>query len=287
MKKQILNLITNIKSDSNEAAKLAREIANIPAIDITSIKVWTAPTSEKTGEFTSVEFMGIHAKFTWHDHTIVIEENHNGKLVVYYDEQKIGEIFWSALWGKLESISNYTELKITKAQDYILDTPLSRQWMLAAPPIIEVGPPVQTDEASLVRKEFSIDTPALLDYRPFPFPQRPLPRAIGEHRVAAFLGQQRFGSITLDATLEQRQEPHLSDAFNQLRAGMNQRLLFPTRISVLIILKVIYKCIHIVEPPDIKLHLFPTKATQSYNFTFTQTKKNVTLPKKYGKNLRV
>lgn len=121
MKKQILNLITNIKSDSNEAVKLAREIANIPAVDITSIKVWTAPTSEKTGEFTSVEFMGIHAKFTWHDHTIVIEENHNGKLVVYYDEQKIGEIFWSALWGKLESISNYTELKITKAQDYILD----------------------------------------------------------------------------------------------------------------------------------------------------------------------
>lgn len=121
MKKNIMNMISIIKGDANEAAKLAREIANIPAVDIPSIKVWTAPTNEKTGEHTSVEFMGIHAKFTWHDHTIEINENHNGKLIVKYDDNKIGEIFWSALWGKLEVLPNFTEMKITKAQDYILD----------------------------------------------------------------------------------------------------------------------------------------------------------------------
>ena len=120
MKKEIINLIANIKSDSNEACKLSREIANIPAVDIPSIKVWTAPITEKTNECSSVEFMGIYAKFDWHDHVVKINENYNGKLVVYYDEQKIGEIFWSALWGKLETIPN-TEIKITKAQDYILD----------------------------------------------------------------------------------------------------------------------------------------------------------------------
>lgn len=121
MKKNIMNMISIIKGDANEACKLAREIANIPAVEVNSIKVWTAPTNEKTGEYTSVEFMGIHAKFTWHDHTIEINENHNGKLIVKYDDNKIGEIFWSALWGKLEVLPNFTELKITKAQDYILD----------------------------------------------------------------------------------------------------------------------------------------------------------------------
>jgi hypothetical protein len=121
MKKQIVNLISIIKGDANEACKLAREIANIPAVEIDSIQVWTAPVKEHTGECSYVEFMGIHAKFTWHDHTITIDETFNGKLIVKYDDNKIGEIFWSALWGKLESIPNYTELKITKAQSYILD----------------------------------------------------------------------------------------------------------------------------------------------------------------------
>lgn len=121
MKKNIMNMISVIKGDANEACKLARELANIPAVEVNSIKVWTAPTKESTGPSTTVEFMGIHAKFTWHDHGIEIDENHNGKLIVKYDDNKIGEIFWSALWGKLESIPNYTELKITKAQSYILD----------------------------------------------------------------------------------------------------------------------------------------------------------------------
>lgn len=121
MKKNIMNMISIIKGDANEAAKLAREIANIPAVDINSIKVWNAPTNEKTGEYSSIEFMAVHAKFTWHDHAIEIDENHNGKLIVKYDSKVIGEIFWSALWGKLEVISNFTEYKLTKAQDYILD----------------------------------------------------------------------------------------------------------------------------------------------------------------------
>lgn len=121
MKKNIMNMLSIIKGDANEAAKLAREIANIPAVEVNSIKVWTAPTKETTGPSTSVEFMGIHAKFAWHDHGIEIDENYNGKLIVKYDDNKIGEIFWSALWGKLEVIPNFTEYKLTKAQDYILD----------------------------------------------------------------------------------------------------------------------------------------------------------------------
>ena len=114
----IINIINNIKSESNDARKLARELAKIPAVDLDTMKVWVAPTSERTGEFSSVEFMGIHAKFAWHDHTIKMHENHNGKIVVKYDGNKIGEIFWSALWGKLESNENPT---LTKAQRYLLD----------------------------------------------------------------------------------------------------------------------------------------------------------------------
>lgn len=121
MKKNIMNMISIIKGDANEAAKLAREIANIPAVEIDSIQVWTAPVKENTSEYSYVEFMGIHAKFAWHDHTIEIDENYNGKLIIKYDEKKIGEIFWSALWGKLEVLPNFTEYKLTKAQDYILD----------------------------------------------------------------------------------------------------------------------------------------------------------------------
>lgn len=122
MRATINNLISNIRSNANEATKLARAIANIPAVDLDSIKVWNAPTNEKTGDYTSVEFVGIHAKFTWHDHRIEMCENHNGKIVVSYDDQKIGEIYWSALWGKLESMPNYTEVKNNKAMNYMLDT---------------------------------------------------------------------------------------------------------------------------------------------------------------------
>ena len=116
--KTIINLINTIKNDANESARLAREIARIPAVDIDSIKVWTAPTSERTDVNSSVEFMGIHAKFAWHAHAIEINENYSGELIVKYDSKVIGEVFWSALWGKLESNSNCT---ITKAQRYILD----------------------------------------------------------------------------------------------------------------------------------------------------------------------
>ena len=115
----IINIINNIKSEANDSCKLAREIARIPAVDVESIKVWTAPTSERTDEFASVEFMGIHVKFAWHDHVIEIDETYNGTLSIKYDSKVIGEIFWSALWGKLETNENPT---LTKAQRYILDS---------------------------------------------------------------------------------------------------------------------------------------------------------------------
>lgn len=117
----ITNMIICMKSDANDEVKLAKELAKIPCVEVSSIKVWSAPTEEETGLHRSVEFMGLHGKFRWHDHTINIDENYNGKIIVSYDGTKIGEVFWSALWGKLESLPNYTEVKIAKAQDYILD----------------------------------------------------------------------------------------------------------------------------------------------------------------------
>ena len=121
LRKEFINMVECLKSDSNEAIKLAKQLANIPAVEVNSIKVWTSPTEESTGPSTSIEFMGTHAKFNWHDHLIEIDENHNGKLIVKYDSKVIGEVFWSALWGKLEAMPNFTEYKLTKAEDYILD----------------------------------------------------------------------------------------------------------------------------------------------------------------------
>lgn len=121
MKKNIRNLMLCIKSDNHEALQLAEQIARIPAVEINGVRVWHAPTKESTGEYTSVTFMGLHVEFQWHDHTINIDENNNGKLIVRYDDRKIGEIFWSALWGKLETMPEYTNQKISKAEEYILD----------------------------------------------------------------------------------------------------------------------------------------------------------------------
>jgi hypothetical protein len=121
LRKEFMNMVSCLKSDSNEAINLAKQLANIPAVEVNSIKVWTAPTEESTGPSTTVEFMGVHAKFMWHDHLIEIDENLNGKLIVKYDSKVIGEVFWSALWGKLEAMPNFTEIKLSKAQDYILD----------------------------------------------------------------------------------------------------------------------------------------------------------------------
>lgn len=118
--KGINNLTNIIRSNADETIKLTREIAKIHAVEVDSIQVWTSPTSEKTGEYSSVEFTAIHAKFTWHGHKVVINENFGGKLLVDYDEQRIGEIFWSATWGKLETIPNM-EVSLNKAQEYILD----------------------------------------------------------------------------------------------------------------------------------------------------------------------
>ena len=89
LRKEFMNMVECLKSDSNEAIKLAKQLANIPAVEVNSIKVWTAPTEESTGPSSSIEFMGTHAKFRWHDHAIEIDENLNGKLIVKYDSKVI------------------------------------------------------------------------------------------------------------------------------------------------------------------------------------------------------
>lgn len=116
----IMNLISNIRTNNNSTVKLAKAICRIPAVDIDGIRVWTAPTEEKTGPSTSVEFIGIHAKFDWHDHTIELNESFDGKMIVKYDNQKISEIYWSASNGCLTNMTENIVYK-SKAVSYICD----------------------------------------------------------------------------------------------------------------------------------------------------------------------
>ena len=119
-------------------------------------------------------------------------------------------------------------LFVQRGEDGILNRSLFGNRVLGAPPVKEVGPPLAADKARLACKELAIDATALLNDRPFPLPQRPLPSAIGEYGVAAFFRHQRLGAVTPYAALQQRQKAHLLDALNQFWAGMYlvQRLLF-------------------------------------------------------------
>ena len=118
MNKELNNMLLCLRSDAREAEKLAKAITKIPGVETRTVQVYHAPENESTGEYASIRFTAIHAEFEWHGHSISIVENHNGQLIVKYDGTEIGQIFWSALWGKLES--SHTE-KLTKAQEYILD----------------------------------------------------------------------------------------------------------------------------------------------------------------------
>jgi hypothetical protein len=116
----INNLISIIRSNNNTTLKLAKAICKIHAVNPNTIKVWAAPTEEKTGEHTSVEFTGIHAKFDWHDHKIELNESFDGKIIVKYDDQKISEIYWAASCGCLMNITENIVYK-SKAMSYICD----------------------------------------------------------------------------------------------------------------------------------------------------------------------
>lgn len=121
MKNAIANMISIMKSNSTLDVKIAKEIARIPAVEINSIQVYHAYLEEDTAPSIRTGFMGVTGYFDWHGNRIEFKETLNGKIVVSYNGVNIGEIFWSALWGKLESMPNYTQLKLSKAQEYILD----------------------------------------------------------------------------------------------------------------------------------------------------------------------
>ena len=92
---------------------------------------------------------------------------------------------------------------------------------LAAPPVVEVGPPVKADKPSLSGEKLAINASAVLYHRAFPRPERPLPAAVVELHKTALLGHQPLGAETADAAVEQRQKPQLADTLNELGARVD------------------------------------------------------------------
>lgn len=80
--------------------------------------------------------------------------------------------------------------------------------MAAASPVAEVGSPLLADESGLAVEKLAIEEMPLVDGRPFPFPQWPLPAAVVEHAVAAFGCNHCVGRKAVDAAVEQWQVSH-------------------------------------------------------------------------------
>ena len=64
-------------------------------------------------------------------------------------------------------------------EDGFLDAARSWDGRMTATPVTKVGPPLTTDETSLACEELTIDAMAFSDDGAFPFPQGPVPSAIG------------------------------------------------------------------------------------------------------------
>ena len=90
--------------------------------------------------------------------------------------------------------------------------------MPASAIVAEVGPPTAADEPRLASEELAIDVAALGDDFALPFPQGPVPPAVGQHHVAAVVGHHFFGRETADATVQEGQKPYLAYQFYQLCA---------------------------------------------------------------------
>ena len=113
MMKAIFTKINNTTTNAKMDIYFISNIARIPGVDQGTIEVYHTLIDDNTRKF-----MGINGSFMWHDHKIKFQETFNGKITIEYDGQKIGEVFWSALYGRLESIP---ETGINKAQGYVLD----------------------------------------------------------------------------------------------------------------------------------------------------------------------
>ncbi len=106
------------------------------------------------------------------------------------------------------------------AQDGLFNGALGGDGVNAAAVVAEVGPPLAADESRLAGKELAVDAVSISHYRAFPFPQRPVPAAVGHDHVAAVVVDNFLGRESPDATVEKGQEPHLLDMRHQLGTTM-------------------------------------------------------------------
>lgn len=82
--------------------------------------------------------------------------------------------------GGTQFTGYHTAMLTQGGEDDILDGAFLWNGVLAAPPVVEVGPPLATDKACLACKELAIETSTFTYNGAFPLPQRPFPCAIGE-----------------------------------------------------------------------------------------------------------
>ena len=91
--------------------------------------------------------------------------------------------------------------------------------ILAAAIVAEVRPPFLTDEACLLVEELSVEAGHLGDYLPLPFPQRPVPTAIGENHITAVIIHYLLCAEARDTAVEQRQETDIVNKLHQFNDG--------------------------------------------------------------------
>lgn len=114
-----------------------------------------------------------------------------------------------------------------RRQDHILDRTFIWHWMSAPAPVAQVRPPRTAHEHGLAAKELAIDTATVAEDGTLPFPQRPLPRPVGEDRVATLLGHQSLGAVACHTAIQQGQEADLLYEGDKLRAGVDGKTLAP------------------------------------------------------------
>ena len=118
-------------------------------------------------------------------------------------------------------LTRYETAAFTQGAQYgIFYASLGWQRIFASAPVAQIGPPVATDKACFARKELSIDAVAGSDNGTLPFPQGPLPCAIGKLSETAHFGHEAFGTVAWYAAVEQRQEAYLLDVFYQFGTGV-------------------------------------------------------------------
>ena len=161
--------------------------------------------------------------------------------------------------GGTQFTGDEAALLLERQQDGFLDAPLLGLRMRAAAIVAEVWPPLTADEPCLLREELAIDAVALRHHGTFPFPQRPVPSAVGEHHIAAVFICHFHGREAYYPAVQQGEEAYLPNQFHQVDLA-------------------VYNCLY---------HAFKEKLSNvlSCGFEYLACKGNV-FPDKFGKKKR-